>query len=99
MPEAYYQMKCYVLQKRCDHAMSKVVSFYSNVLQKVKRIIMHTAKAGRMSKVQKYQAIHPQSIYMHCKHPWVKNSNHYADQGIFNSTKACSIVVFPFHPL
>lgn len=85
MPEAYYQMKWYVLQKNCDHAVSKVVSFYSNVLQKVKRIITHTAKAGRMNKVQKHQAIHEQSIYMCFKYPWVKNSNHSADQGVFNS--------------
>lgn len=73
MPEAYHHMKWCVYQENCDHNGNKVVSFYSNALQRVKRV-MHKAEAGRMSKVGKHQAISEWSICMHCKYPGVENS-------------------------
>lgn len=42
--------KC-VYQENCDHNGNKVVSFYSNALWRVKRV-MHKAEAGRTSKAQ-----------------------------------------------
>lgn len=98
MPEGYRQMKWCVPWENYDHAGNKVVSFYSNALQKVKRV-MHKAKAGRMSKVWKHQAISEWSICMHWKYRWVENSNPSANQGIFTSNnwslQGCCI---PFPP-
>lgn len=77
-------MKWCVYCENCDRAGNEVVSFYSNALQKAKRI-MHKAEAGRMSKAWKHLSISEQSICMHCKYPRVENPNPSADQGIFTS--------------
>lgn len=84
MLEAYHQLKWCVHWENFDHTRHKFVSFYSNVLQKVKRV-MHKAETGRMSKVWKHQAISGWSICMHCKYPQVENSNPSADEAIFTS--------------
>lgn len=91
-------MKWCVYQENCDHSGNKVVSFYSNALQRVKRVI-HKAKAGRMSKVWKHQAISEWSICMHCKYPGVENSNTaLIRESSPQTTHACRVVAFPFHP-